>query len=508
MMVDFIAHLPQELVIKVVSYLDLKDTLRCRAVSTRWRETLDHLDRYWLNACEQFGFPTHVVEEYSCGVGLQSLVLAGLRHRQWVASRRPKSGNFAASSLNDRRCNVHRFGLFRKSLGIINDTSCLIGNGCVLCIDSTLKSGTSLLVKKVCPESKALIAINALELTPYQRQPAVIWAKATSDYILFLVASGRWYGYCTVAKRIVLKWDGLQKGTILRADGSLLHILVCDKCFMVVTASSFSSDSPLWEVLVLKLGKGDSTPGVVSQRTLLIPIQPKERLVQWYLYPSSQSCDEDNYCLTHKLVCHNDASIVAFDLDHAQTELKVIAKTAEVHMPSCQCFTLDEDTQLPQTYTSCLSADCMLLGGVVKPCHLFVWDTSSWRVLASVDLQWMQRLGGIETLQSQLLAVGHLYSVLAVVTATKKVKGIFILSTRTGDVVNGSGSQLFSVVPSQAFPAAGPIQMNLVNEDWLSNVHCFNAPFLVWLLPNTPLYSLISYVQFQDAPRGIFSIFS
>ncbi len=63
--VDFLVHLPLELVLGVLTYLNVRDTVRCRTVSRRWREILDQLDHYWRKACEipqQFShLPEHVI---------------------------------------------------------------------------------------------------------------------------------------------------------------------------------------------------------------------------------------------------------------------------------------------------------------------------------------------------------------------------------------------------------------------------------------------------------------
>ncbi len=500
---DFLDHLPPELVLKVLSYLQVKDSLRCRSVSRRWRQILDHLDRYWLKACEQIGVSIQVVEKYSSRVGLPNLVLAGVRHRHWVAARRPTVGKFQASARadHDRRCDVHRLGLLRGTLGVTNATSCLIGNGYVLCIDSVLKPETCLVVKKVCPESKTLVAINLLESFPAQRGTwVVIWAKATADYILLLTASGMWFGFCLLTKKVVLEWRSPRKSTT--AQGSYLHVLCCNRCFIVVTASSFRTDSPIWELLVIRLGKGSTKPNVVMQRTLLVRLQPKENIIQWYLYPtSSQSCDEDNFCLSHKLVCHSDVNITVFTLEHTQPELKAIVKSSEVHIPVCQCFVLDGSTRLPVVSTTCLSADYQLLGTLVDPYHLFIWDTLSWQIRASVDLEWVDRLGTRESVR--LLAVGHLYSVIAVTAASRRVS-IHVFATPTGVVINEIGQLLSSRAPL----AGGLLDLGFVNEDWLNNIHCFNAPFLIFLAPSAHRYSLISFIQFQNAPRSKFKLFT
>ncbi len=488
--VDFLVRLPLELVLVILTYLDVRDTVRCRTVSRRWREILDQLDHYWCKAREQLGIPLRAVEEYSSGPGLPQLVLAGLKHRQWVASRRPKVGEIIATRRDDTLCDVRRLGMLRGSLGITSTATCLIGNGCVLWMDSNYRC---LLVKRVCPESKRLIEINLLDSAFIHRKAAyskaVIWAKATVDYILLLTASGLWIVYCLLSRKILVEWMVPHQRKPLKADGSYLHIVCCDKCFLVVSASSFSCDSPVWELSVMKLGKGSPVRSVISQCTLLIRLHPGECVVQWYIYPVSDLSDENGFCFTHTLICHSDTRVFVFSLELIEPELK-LRKTAEVRVPSCKCYVLDKSTLLPQVLTSCLSADYQLLAAVVKDCHFIVWDTKSWQVCTSVHLNWVLSLGGVKAVR--LLAVGHLYSVIAVSAALVPTVDVHVLSTPSGQLIKKASLVLQFRLPL----IGGLLDLQLVNEDWLNSVHCYNSPFLIFLAPRTHQCSVIKFIQF------------
>ena len=469
--IDFLSQLPPELVLKILSYVDIADAIRCRAVCRTWNAIVTSFDGYWTKSCAQLGLSANTVELYSTSAGLPGLAAAALKHRHWVVCSTVKAGRFEA------KCSNQPISL-AKNLGIQNYASGFIGCGFVQCFGPATKQDF-FCIKKVCTASKTLQTIG--QSTGNQ---IMVWAKSSPDYILLLTPFGRWIGYCPISQKIVLEWNIVPIRR--RSFSSYIHIACCEKCFLVLTASAFSVDSPIWELYILKIGKGESAPVVVAQRTLLLKTQPKERIVQYLLCPSSVAKDEQGFCLLHRLICQSDASVSEYNLDVAKPDVEMIEKTRQVYFPGCECHKINPDSGLPHMISSCISTDHQLFGAIIAPFHFYVWNTQTWQLQTSADLKWLQECGATS---SKLLAIGHLYTVIG--TRTEGVN-LHIVATKTGRVIYNC----------QKFSSGHPVkldQINVVNEDWLNDVYCFNSPFFLYLVRENFRDSIISYIQLQSA---------
>lgn len=506
---DFIGRLPPEIVARILRCLDITDALHCRAVSQGWKEKVEGHVQYWERACRTVGLTQYKTYEYSFGLSLPRVAAAALKHRYWVTS----SSSMVDSLVGVADCNPRlmlRILTARGASNSLSNSTCFLGHGYLVV---SLQSPVD--VRSVCTTSKAITKI-----TNYYHNPEldmltikkvggkrklltdaltvsngwITWGKACPDYILFFAVSGKWIGYSPLTDAVLLEWEGGSSGLTQRGHlyggGSCYSISCCDKCFLVVTAEALFSSSLAWELQILKVGKGQVEPEVVSMRTVLVKLQQEEKVLQWLLIPDVQNSEpgrkqELDFCPRHNLICICDTSISVYKVDLTLPEPKYILKTCQAQIPTCRCHILHPETGLPDVTSAHLSADNRLLACIMKPFHFYVWDAQTWERLTSVHFSWVHNRTANT---SRVIAVGHLYSVVATFDSTPG-GNLHIISTCSGELICERDARV------QWYTHQGLDFIHLVNEDWLNDVFCCNAPFFVYLNQSTQAY-VLSYVQF------------
>ena len=501
---DFIGHLPPEIVARILRCLDITDALHCRAVSQDWKEKVEGHVQYWEMACQRVGLTRYKTNEYSSRLSLPRVAAAALKHRHWVAS----SSSMVDSLVGGTDCNPRRM-LHILTTSSPSNSTCFLGHGFVVVV---LQPPVD--VRSVCTTSKAITKI-----TNYHHNPEldmltskkvggkrrlladaltkldgwVTWGKACPDYILFFTLRGKWIGYSPLTDAVLLEWEGGSsglRGQRVYGGGSCYSISCCDKCFLVVTAEALFSSSLTWELQILKIGKGAVEPEVVSMRTVLVKLQQEEKVLQWLLVPDVQNSapgkePELDFCPRHNLICVCDTSISVYKVDLTLPEPKCILKALPVQIPTCRCHILHPETGLPHITSAHFSADNQLLGFILNPFHFYVWDAQTWEMLTSVHLPWVHKRTAST---SRIIAVGHLYSVVATFDNTPG-GNLHMISTLTGEMICERDARV------QWYTHQDLDFVHLVNEDWLNDVFCRNAPFFVYLNQSTQAY-VLSYVQF------------
>ena len=231
-------------------------------------------------------------------------------------------------------------------------------------------------------------------------------------------------------------------------------------------------------------------------RTILVRLQQEENVLQWLLFPDIQRSDlaweemEPAFCQRHNLICICETGISVYKIDLTMPELKLIQKAPQVEIPTCRCHILNPETRLSCVTSAQLSADNHLLGLMVKPFHFYVWNTQTWELLTSTHLSWVHTTVDV----SRVIAVGHIYSVVSTFDPSPG-GNLHIVSTCTGELLCERQSRV------QWYTHQGLDFVHLVNEKWLSDIFCFNAPFFIYLNQSTQVYQL-SCVQFAHHPTS------
>lgn len=504
---DFVAQLPPEIVVRILSYLDVRDLLHCRAVSREWREYMGGYEQCWKNACQQAGLSQYKINEYSSRFSLPTIAAAVLKHRHWVKS----SHSMVDSLVGSTDFNLRRVLHLLITSGPSNAT-CFLGHEFV-----TVGLQPPVDVRSVCTASKAMKQVTSRSHNPELDLLAkkkgrrkllslttsnewITWGRASPDYILFFTLRGKWIGYSPLTDEVLLEWEGgSSRSRGLRGGyggGSCYSIACCEKCFLVVTTEALFNSSPTWELQILKLGKGEAQPEVVDMRTILVRLQQEEKVLQWLLFPDVQRSDlaweemEPAFCQRHNLICICETGISVYKIDLTMPELKLIQKAHQVEIPTCRCHILNPETRLSCVTSAQLSADNHLLGLMVKPFHFYVWNTQTWELLTSTHLSWVHTTVDV----SRVIAVGHIYSVVSTFDPSPG-GNLHIVSTCTGELLCERQSRV------QWYTHQGLDFVHLVNEKWLSDIFCFNAPFFIYLNQSTQVYQL-SCVQFAHHPTS------
>ena len=90
---EFISNLPPEVVLKITSYLPVRDVLRCLAVCRSWKEILEvrEMTPFWRRACEFAGLPSYYVREETPKSKYPSeLFHEARKHKQHVGTITPE----------------------------------------------------------------------------------------------------------------------------------------------------------------------------------------------------------------------------------------------------------------------------------------------------------------------------------------------------------------------------------------------------------------------------------
>ena len=515
--VDYISKLPPELVLKILQYVDVTDAIHCRVVSRSWYAIISSFSGYWKEACGRIGLSPLAVEKLArVSDDFPSLVVAALRQKQWLISSSSRHGQFV-SLPSKASCNVHIRALIARSnkLGIEGSVShqyCFIGRMYVLTSDlispdiysvSASDETSEKTVTKVFCNPKTSGSISDYMTTLSSSPGQVLWAKASPDYVLlFRHLKGEWIGYCPLSNEIVLHWKSPFKMSFspFHVASSSTHIACCEACFLVCVAQASSRTSAVWELQILKIGKGSSEPEIASKRTTLVTLRPGEQIVDWVLTPSLSHAgtEQPGFCKLHRLLCQSDTFVCAYEVDLDKPETKMIIKSATAQVPSCRCHVLEPTTKLPTVSSLKISQDHQLLGNVVLPFHLYIWDTQTLQLLTSVELKWAQERHAKEL---GIIALGHLYSVVHT-NDGKPGSFIHIISTKTGELVCERKSRVQWYVGANKFNC-----VSLLHPEWLSDVYCFEAPILMYVNQSIsaaagvhPL-SFIQFVNYKHRSR-------
>ena len=535
--VDFLSELPFDVVEHVLSFVDVSDALKCLRVCKRWHSLLNSstLELYWKSVClKQLGLTKARLTDYQRHCTLVKIASSALRHHKWVGGFMSKIDKLDKGK-GSVKCHVSTAELFRHPGRMMNyypqnhltPPSCFIGHNFILCSPLFFRE-PHLTVATVSPMTKTIFSSSLDPLRTCLENPRrslVFWAKASVNYILFLIQpEGRWIGYCPVGAKIVL--DVKDQAAKVLLTGGCVAIASCERCFQIVTFKAMYEEAATWDLTVLKMGKPCNDDvvmresSVVCQKSMVVKLKANETIVGWKFLSLNQSKEGSpvatsvHYCSSHLLVCITNTKISIYkctsnysDMMNERTSSEVtqnsakmqcedfvVIKVGEIVIPDSPHHSLNPDTGLLQISSVQSSIDGSLLAMVVNPSQLYVWDLHSQELITTKNLS---NLGPGAVLQDpqhscRLLAVGHHYTVVAVFD-DKPGGQICIIATAGGEVLTRRDSRVqWRVHRDKDY-------IHLVNEEWLSDIFCFNVPFFTYLNKSTALGSSVqtlSCVQF------------
>ena len=529
--VDFLSELPCEVLEHVLSFVEVVDTLKCLGVCKRWNSVLNssRLERFWKNVClTKLGLTKAKLENYHQRHSFVKIVSSVVRHQRWVKGFMSKIDQLDRGK-DSVECHINTIELFQYPRLILNRyrqdnmtrPSCFIGHHFVLCSPLFIRE-SHLIVATVSTMTKTTFASSHDPLRmclTRPRQSWVFWVKASINYILILIQpEGRWIGYCPLTARIVLDVENDHDGRVL-LSGGCAAIACCEDCFQVVTLKAVNDEAGTWDLNVLQLGRppdDDVTSRsceVLCKRSILVKLKENETVLEWKFLSLCHSNEivaviGSHYCSSHQLVCITNTklhiykcSIVAEHIASSEAQLTSPSASSKTSDKQCTDFVMlkvgeivindsphhtrasDNNTGVIQISSFKSSLDGYLIGVVVHPCQLFIWDLHTRQRISSTNLYNLaHRAQGVGVDVSapnpkvccRLLAVGHLYAVVAVFDE-KPGGQICIIETASGRLLTRRESRV------QWRVHGGRDYIHLVNERWLSDIFCFNAPFFAYL---------------------------
>lgn len=517
--VDFLSELPVEVVEYVLCFLDVPDILKSLRVSKRWNSLLtsSRLDQYWKNVClKQLGLTRARLTDYQQRHPLIKIASSVVRHRRWVRGFMSKIDQLDRGK-DSLDCSVRTPELFRFPRLIMNRypqdnltrPSCFIGHNFILCSPLFFRE-PHLTIAAVCTMTKTISASSHNPLRTCLERPRqswVFWAKASTSYILVLIQpEGRWIGYCPLTGKIILDAVSAQARVLLA--GGCAAVACCECCFLVVTFKAVNNEAATWDMNVLKLGRPADDDvmlrscDVVCTKSIVVKLKANsETVIEWIFLPhTNRGTSANHYCSYHQLLCITNTRIHIYlctlravtGTNHEQPTSEVsrqhsdfiMIKVGEIVIPDSPQHVPHPDSGLFQLTSIHCSVDGHLLGLVIHPSQLYVWDLYTHDIILSTNLSslYVARTSQSENTDAaapparscRVLAVGHLYSVVAVFDE-KPGGQICIVSTASGELL----SRRESWVQWRVYE--GRDYIHLVNKEWLSDVFCFNAPFFTYL---------------------------
>lgn len=501
---DFMCFLPSELLFKIFFYVHVRDALKCREVSRGWNRTIASLTSYWQRViCSplQVGLSSAVLERYGPHTSLPSLAAAGLRHRKWIRNCGSQIGTFSDSLDRPATGDKKTLSALTRLSGVQSNATasgCFLGHGLILTSpqQSPHVRRLSTVAMKV-DDYEPLLSLRS-QRGSSSLYNLIVWGRATKDFLLVLLYDGEWLCFSHHMNRVLVSWksDLSQHRGNPRyfVAGSVTHIGCCDRCFLVVGAEASSIHSSTWNLHVLKIGKGKAAPEVATRRTVLVHLQPNERLVQWLLLSKSSERDDTGFCMEHSLLYQTDTQIVVYRIYLNDTDTRMMIETNRVVIPGSDHHSIEPSTNLHSVISVRLSADHTLLAAMVDPYHLYIWDTKTWDLVTSQEFMWTKSRNTNSSLAS-IIAVGHLYTVVS--TGNENLGfNIHIISTHSGELLNERSSKVNWWRKDQTD------FVSLVNEDWLSDMFCFNSPLFVYMNCSQSNELVVSYVQFTQLKKA------
>ncbi len=452
---DFITHLSSDLSTEIISYLPMEDVITCLYVSKSWYKIVSGCTLYWAQKSQALGmtdtFVSSRLSDPSCK--LHALCIASQNHQRYMKHLVPRCYSI---SVNPTEIGYS----FRYA-----------GNGVSLIYEETA-SHAQVIIESM-NSSQSAMQIASFDVPPFQGR--IMWASASSDYLLWKQVNGTWCGCLT--KGLLPELDVWEDEPM--SQGSH-NISFCSKCHAVAVMSQAEDDCEVWDLQVIKLY--NETRGANALRKMVYPI-PLEGLKQLSqnkryflggevtLLPASLEVDSSGFCQTHSVLLQIDSSLAIHKLkmiDEMDNSLvlsqllpnSLLSKPLKVFSPkqSDQLLSLMDFSASKSQSCFCLSADLQRVA-MIHEGYLNVWNLASFEMENFVDLSPLD----LPT-DSKVMAVGSVYTVIA---SNSKGQCIVVLTT-TGEII----LQNFMSAESSwkhAFEYYAPL-----NQDWLDSFVYFD----------------------------------
>ena len=420
---EFISNLPPEVVLKITTYLPVRDALRCLAVCRSWKEILEvgEMTPFWRRACEYAGLPSYYVRgEMPNSKYPSELFHEARKHKQHVGTITPEIKKIGGGHPFEStvKCEYAGDGYFVKTIDF-----------CCLKYEETV-------IGELCTEKRVVKKIDSM-IGSYGQ---VVWASTSAGSVIWTTQEGNWFRYdlgtATFGKFLDVK--------ITRGMGDVFGL--CRNCFFLVKAGTENTmHGYSWHLNFFKIEEGKTRP---IEKELTVSIPPgitqfiPRPVIAHFLQDENGSCDSHRFCI------QGGTGACVFILKHKDPEgITLSSKAIETLNPF-----IDVDAAVMVVNTTSeltLSRDEEVLGmvtSIVYPfasgLRLHVFDAKTYERIYSNQIHWKESFNDCE-----VLCVSRLYTALGIGHSKGVVK---IVSSRTGNILleqSGLSRGLPPVIP-------------------------------------------------------------
>ncbi len=456
---DFISELPPNLSEKVISYFSIEDARNCLLVCKKWHQVVGDCTPYWQHHAADIGLSEAFMQQ-QCpdNRGLMDLCIAALGHKKHVKSL------------------VHRAILLGRCPADIPSHSYLYaGKGVALRYEEINSNTHSQIIVEKMNGPHAMVPVASFNMHAFSSR--VKWVSASDNYVLWKQIDGMWNG-CSIPTPDDMP-DQWQDDPVSQGFHT---IAFCHRCHLVAILTEAEDDCEVWDLQILKLVKGQSTP---RKSVYPLPVeQMMEKMVEKkrhflggdvMLLPESREKDSTGFCQTHRVLLQMDNCVAIHQLESVTDTENVLvihqllpdaklSKPLHILCPrsgkQSEDFSEFSSGRGPPVF--CLSADHKRLG-VVYESFLYLWNLTTFTEESCVDL-----IDHNLPSDTKCIAIGSVYAVLA----SDSWGTCAVISVNTGEsILSGSlGDTSFN--PSayrfnryKFFPP--------VRQDWLSAFEYF-----------------------------------
>ncbi len=458
---DFITALPPNLSEKVISYFSIDDARNCLLVCKSWTRVVGDCSSYWQTHASKIGLSDAFLQQ-QCpdNRGLKDLCIAALNHKTYVKS-------LITRAILLGRCPADN----------PNHSYLYAGSGVALRYEEINSNTHSQVVIEHMNTPHSMAQVASFNMHAFSSR--VKWVAASDSYILWKQIDGMWNGCST--RTFVEAPDQWQDDPVSQGFHT---ITFCRRCHLVAILTEAEDDCEVWDLQVIKLVKGQSTP-----RKSVYPL-PLDQMMEKMgekkrhflggdvmLLPESREKDSTGFCKAHRVLLQIDNCVAIHRLEsitdtehvlvmHQLLPDAKLSKPLHILCPRSGKQSDDFSFEVsggrgPPAF--CLSADRKRMG-VMYESYLYMWNLTTFTEESSVDL-----IDHNLPSDTKCIAIGSVYAILA----SNSWGTCSVISTTTGEI------QLFASLGETSFnPSAYRFNRFKfyppVRQDWLSAFEYFD----------------------------------
>lgn len=461
---DFLTDLPDKLSAKIIGYFSFEDALTCLRVCKSWCKIVGDCTGYWEACAEKIGLHRRLLEEALPRYrGLKDLCAAATSHGKHVRSLVSRSIVVARTPAEESHGYLYA------------------GRGMALSYEeTTFKARCQLTIERIFSTTYSMVPVASFSAVAFSSR--VKWVSAAKDYLVWKQLDGKWLGYDTGGG------GGGGGEPDEWSDEPLAQgfhsVTLCSECHLVVIVSEAEDDCEVWDLQVIKLMQGATSPRKMVYPLPLEQIQSGKLLKKRHflggdvtLLCEDAQQDDDGFCKSHRVLLQVDNCVYVHVLEtvssmehpplvHQLLPNVALSKPTHILQPSHtgDPFQVMEGVGGQGPPSFCVSADSKWVG-VVHEGYLYVWNLKEdCREECCTDLFDLKLPPDIKC-----VALGHIYAILA-----SDVTGCYVLvQVYTGEVcLEGRLAENFNPTSyrSSRFKFFPPLR-----QEWLSHFEYFNV---------------------------------